>query len=139
MLRFVVAYLVYWWGATHRYFGHRTGRLNEYEAAERYFSKALEIEETLRMPRLGRGNLRWREFNRPDEAIADFNILLAADGQDQEALFGRAMAWQAKYDFERALADLDAYLRMPQDEAYWDVAVRTATLIRELLAEQEEG
>jgi len=135
MLRFIWAYLVYTWGGLHRYFGNINNLRSEHEAAVRYFNRAYEIDPTFRRVRVERATLLWRELARLDEALSDFDGLLAEDADYGPALFGRAMVLQEYGRYQEALTDLDTYLALPDPEPYWDEARRTATLLRELLAE----
>lgn len=135
MLRYIRAYLVYTWGGLHRYFGNMNHLRSEHETAVRYFNRAYEIDPTFRRVRLERATLLWRELARSDEALADFNELLAEDPDYGPALFGRALVLQEYGRYQEALTDLDAYLALPDPQPYWDEARRTAALLRELLAE----
>ena len=108
---------------------------SEHEAAVRYFSRAYEIDPTFHRVRLERATLLWRELSRPDDALADFDALLDEDSDYGPALFGRARVLQEYGRYQDALIDLDAYLALPDPEPYWGEARRTATLLRELLAE----
>jgi tetratricopeptide (TPR) repeat protein len=135
MLRFIWAYLVYTWGGLHRYFGNTNNLRSEHETAVRYFTRAYEIDPTFRRVRLERATLLWRELGRPDEALADYDGLLDEDPDYGPALFGRALVLQENGRYQQALNDLDRYLALPEPEPYWDEARRTATLLRELLAE----
>jgi tetratricopeptide (TPR) repeat protein len=117
---------------------------SEHELAVRYFGRAFQIDPSFRRARLERGILLWRELNRPDEAIADFNALLATDPEYGPALLNRAMVTQGRGRYEAALVDLTAYLKLPETEieGYRREAERTAALLRELVetrSEQPEG
>jgi tetratricopeptide (TPR) repeat protein len=89
---------------------------------------------------LERGILLWRELGRLDEATADFDALLAEDPSYGLALLNRALVAQERGRYQAALEDLEAYLRLPNnDEGYEAVAVRTAALLREIVGEEEEA
>ncbi|MCP4427029.1 MAG: hypothetical protein GY803_21270 [Chloroflexi bacterium] len=135
MLRFIRAYLVYTWGGLHRYFGNKNSLRREHETAVRYFTRAYEIDPTFHRVRLERATLLWRELGRSEEALADFDALLAENPAYGAALFGRALITQEYGRYQDALDDLDAYLALPDPEPYWDEARRTAALLQELLAE----
>ncbi len=135
MLRFIWAYLVYTWGGLHRYFGNKNYMRREHETAVRYFTRAYKIDPDFRRAKLERATLLWRELGRKDEALADFDSLLADDSEYGPALFGRAMVLQENGRYQDALTDLDAYLALPDPEPYQDSAARTAALLRDLLAE----
>ena len=138
MIRFIWAYLVYTWGGLHRLFGHKNHVRREHETAVRYFSRAYEIDPTFRRVRLERGVLLWRELGRAEEAMADFDALLAEDPHYGPALFSRALAAQENGRYQAALNDLDAYLALPDPEPYWNEAARSAALLRELLEDAAE-
>ena len=134
MKRFIWAWLVYTWGGLHRYFGNKNNLSSEHEAAVRFFTRAYEIDPSFRRVRLERGILLWRELGRADEALADFDALLAEDDGYGPALLNRAMVAQDQGRYEAALADLDAFLLLEEGEgqAYREQAKRTATILREL-------
>jgi tetratricopeptide (TPR) repeat protein len=116
MLRFLWAYLVYTWGGLHRYFGNQNSLRSEHEAAVRYFSKAYAIDPTFRRVRLERGVLLFRELGRMEEALADFDALLAEDPTYAPALFNRALLAQQNGRYHDALADLKAYTALSPNE-----------------------
>jgi len=134
MLSTVWAYLVYTWGGLHRYFGNQSHIRSEHETAVSYFARAYTIAPDYRQARLARGVLLSRELGRYDEALAEFNWLLARDAADGEAMLNRAMVYQQIGDFEAALADFEAYAA--QGGVHVDEAERTAVILRELLAEK---
>lgn len=139
MLRFFWAWLIYTWGGLHRYFGNKSNLRREHEAAVRYFTRAYNIDPSFRRVRLERGILLWRELARPEEALADFDALLAEDANYGPALLNRAMVAQNQGRYSVALADLEAFLALPEDEAgaYRREAARTAALLREMIDAQD--
>ena len=82
MVRYLWAYMLYLWGGTRRHIGIRNSNRGEHMAAARAFGRALAVNPRFRPARLARGIVLWRELNQFDEAIADFDTLLAADAQD---------------------------------------------------------
>jgi len=138
MFRFVRAWLIYTWGGLHRYFGNQNNMRSEHEAAVRYFTRAYNIDPTWRRARLERGILLYRELQRLDEALVDFDALLADDPTYGPALFNRAMLAQEAGRYQDALADLEAYLRLPGEE-YQAEATRIATFLRQLIEEKDGG
>ena len=135
MLRFIYAWLVYTWGGLHRYFGNKNSMGSEYERAVHYFSRAYEIDPSLRQARLARAVLCFRELGRPQEALADLNALLETDPDDAEALLNRAMLAQENGRYQDALTDLQNYLALG-DTAYTEEARRMAELLEALLDER---
>jgi tetratricopeptide (TPR) repeat protein len=134
MLRFMYAWLVYTWGGLHRYFGNQNSMRSEHERAVHYFSRAYEIDPDFRQARLARAILYFRELGRPQEALADFNALLAADPTYAEALLNRAMLAQEHGRYQDALDDLQAYLQLAPDQHLIEVQ-RMATTLQALLDE----
>jgi tetratricopeptide (TPR) repeat protein len=135
MLRVALAQFYYLWGSLHRNFGNQTSFAREHLAAVRCFERAYELNPALREARLSRGIILWRELGRPEEALADFDALVAADAFYGPARLNRAMARQELGRYSEALADLTAFLALPdQAEEYRQVASRTQALLKELLA-----
>lgn len=136
--RLIRSRAVYMRGSLHRYFGNRAGFRREHEYAVRCFSRAYELDPDLREARLDRGILFWREMGRIEEALADFEALLAVDGTYGPALLNRGLALQAAGRYQEALADLEAYLMLPgNDPNYAVYAGRIAHILRELQPDTE--
>jgi tetratricopeptide (TPR) repeat protein len=136
MIRFALARIYYMWGSLHRNFGNRSSFKREHLSAIKRFTQAYEADPSLREARLDRGIILYRELGLHDDAMADFNALLAEDPQYGPALLNRAMAAQESGLYPEALADLDAYLALPvENEEYRRVAERTAALMREIVEE----
>ena len=136
MLRFLWAYLVYTWGGLHRLFGNRSSIRSEHEAAVRYFTKAYEIDPTFQRVRLERGILLFRELGLYDEALADFNFLLAEESDYSNlALLNRALLHQQNAQFEEALTDIDAFLEQNHDD-YYAEAVRIRNVLHAVLSDE---
>jgi tetratricopeptide (TPR) repeat protein len=135
MLRFLWAYLVYTWGGLHRLFGNRNSMRSEHEAAVRYFTKASEIDPTFHRVRLERGILLFRELGRFDEALSDFNFLLAEESDYSNlALLNRAIIHQQNARFDDALSDLNAFLELPADD-YYNEAIRMRDVLQTMLSD----
>ncbi len=136
MWRIIWARILYMWGSLHRNFGNRSSFNREHQQAVRRFSQAYEMDPDLREARLDRGILLYRELGLLDEAKADFDALLDDDPAYGPALLNRAMLAQERGHYALALADLDAYLALPQeDDEYWPMASRTAAVLREIVAD----
>ncbi|MEZ4510430.1 MAG: tetratricopeptide repeat protein [Chloroflexota bacterium] len=136
MIRFIWAYLLYTWGGLHRYFGNQNSMRGEHETAVSYFTRALQTDPTFRQARLARGVLLGRELARFEEALADFDALLAADPHDAPALLNRALVLQQNGRFRPALTNLETYLSLPHTDPNREEAQRIAQLLRELIAEE---
>lgn len=131
----VKAYLLYTWGGLHRYFGNQNNVSREYRRAVHYFTRAYETNPSMRQARLARAILLWREMERIEEALSDLDALLEEDATYAPALLNRAMAYQQRGNYRRALRDLESYLKLPPDAAYWNTAVRMERMVRELIEE----
>jgi tetratricopeptide (TPR) repeat protein len=124
------------WGSLHRNFGNKSGYVPEHQAAVRRFSRAYELDPGLRQARLDRGIILYRELGRTDEALADFDSLLAEDPKYAPALLNRALLAQECGRYADALADLEVYLALPvEDKEYWSIASRSADLLREIVSD----
>ena len=140
MWRIIWARILYMWGSLHRNFGNRSSFNREHMHAVRRFSQAYEMDPDLRQARLDRGILLYRELGKHDEARADFDALLDEDPAYGPALLNRALLAQEQGQYALALADLDAYLDLPQEDGeYRRLAERTATVLREVVAELGES
>ena len=136
MLRIVAARVLYMWGSLHRNFGNRSSFKREHRNAIRRFSQAYELDPSLREARLDRGIILYREMGRLDEALADFDALLAEDPDYGPARLNRAMVAQERGQYKEALADLEAYLALPGErDEYRAIAERTVVILREVVAE----
>ena len=139
MFRLLLARIYYMWGSLHRNFGNQNSFLREHDAAVRRFTRAYELDPNLREARLDRGIIYFREMTRYEDALADFNALLEEDGEYGPALLNRAMVYQEQGHYQQALADLERFLSLPdEDPEYVAVARRTADLLQELVAELDE-
>jgi len=136
MFRVLLARIYYMWGSLHRNFGNRNSFRREHLSAIKRFTQAYETDPSLREARLDRGIIYYRELGQYDEAMADFDALLVEDPHYGPALLNRAMAAQESGHYRQALSDLELYLSLPADNPeYHRVAERTATLLREIVAE----
>lgn len=135
MLRAVWAYVLYTWGGLHRLFGNANNLRREHERAVHYFGRAFDVNPKMRRARLARAIILWRELGRVDEALADFDALVEADSAYGEALLNRALAQQESGRYAPALDDINAYLELPQDDAYHDLALRLQRLLSETVAD----
>ncbi len=136
-MKFWIAWLIYYWGGVHRYFGLTNGVVQEFERAAACFSRALRLVPDFRDARLALAKVRGRELGQHEKAIADLNILLGRHPQDADALFTRAQFYQDLGRYEAALTDLQAYLRLP-DQPHTDLAARSAAYLRAIVADGEQ-
>lgn len=138
MWRVIKAYLLYTWGGLHRYFGNQNNLPAEHERAIHYFTRAYEANPAMQEARLARAVILWREMERMDEALADFDALLADDPQCAPALLNRALLLQQTGRYVHALEDLERYLALPLDDEYRDLALRIEPLLRDLAETKED-
>lgn len=140
MYRMILARIYHMWGSLHRNFGNQSNLSDEHRAAVRRFSQAYDLDPGFRKARLDRGILLYREMGLLEEALEDFNALLVEDPEYRPALLNRAMVYQEGGRFSEALADLEVYLDLPvEDEEYWQIASRTAALLRDVIDELSES
>lgn len=136
MFRLLLARMHYMWGSLHRNFGNHSSFVREHEAAVRRFTRAYQLDPNLRQARLDRAIVCFRELSRLDEALADFDALLAEDPHYGAALLNRAMLAQERGQYRQALTDLETFLTLPDEEQeYVVVAQRTAVILRDLVSE----
>lgn len=133
MWRIVKSYLLYTWGGLHRYFGNMNNIPHEHRRAVHYFTRAYETNPSMRRARLARAIILYREMDRLQEAIADFDALLQEDARYGPALLNRAMAHQQAGNYRMALDDLQAYLQLPQIDEYRDLALRLRGLLQDVV------
>lgn len=139
MLKFLWSWALYTWGGLHRYFGIANTMPSEYERAIHYFSRAYEVDPTFTAARLQRGVLLSRELGRHEEALADFDAILAELPNEPAALLNRGLALQAHGRFHEALVDLEAYLSLPQQEQHFEETQRLVQTLRALTQELDEN
>ncbi len=140
MYRTILARIYYMWGSLHRNFGNQSSFNREHRSAVRRFTQAYEMDPSLRKARLDRGIIFYREMGMLDEAMDDFDGLLEEDPTYSPALLNRAMVYQERGFYTEALSDLEAYLALPmEDEEYWQIASRTADLLKEIVAEMSNS
>ncbi|MBI5930425.1 MAG: tetratricopeptide repeat protein [Chloroflexi bacterium] len=85
---------------------HRT----DFQATERWFTRALNLDNGYQLARFNRGVLRWRELDDWAGAIADFTTLLAQNSDYVDALFNRAMTYARAGNFHSAIEDFEHFL-----------------------------
>lgn len=128
-----------WWayqqGLMLRFMGHRGLQRGLYARSAEAFSNAIRFVPDFAEAYLARGLLYWRELQAPEQAIADFSMLLTVDPRRAEALFYRAMAHQARGDYAQAALDLRAALAQGQYEAWYANAQHQLATVEAILEE----
>lgn len=133
--RVIYSYLLYTWGGLHRYFGNQNMMSEEYERAVHYFGRAYELNPKFTYARLQRAILLGRELQRYDEALAEFDALLAEEPENGAALVNKALVLQVNGRYREALNSLETYLQLPDENEYRMEANRIAEQLRAIITE----
>ncbi len=136
--RVIYSYLLYTWGGLHRYFGNQNVLSGEFERAVHYFGRAYELNPQFTYARLQRAVLLGRELQRYDEALAEFDALLAEEPENGAALVNKALVLQVNGRYQEALNSLETYLQLPDQDEYRREANRIAEQLRAIIAELDE-
>ncbi len=123
-LRRIVAAWYHLWAMAYHYRGNVTGKLSEYQHAEANLSQALLWNPNRAAFYLERGILRWRELNRPQDAVKDLTLALTLDPALHEARFNRGVAYQQMQAYDLARADFRAYLSAVAASPWREYAAR---------------
>lgn len=86
-----------------------------YERAVDAFTRAIEIDPLFADAYMQRGVLYWREIQNYHRAIRDLGQVLELDSERTEALYYRALAYQARGDFDQAIMDYERFLVASSD------------------------
>lgn len=111
---------------------------SEHELAVRYFSKALAIAPGFQQARLARGVLLARELGQLEAALADFDAVLQAEPENGEALLNRALVLQQNGRYQQAIADLTAYLALPERDGHYEEGKQILRLLQEMVADEPD-
>ncbi len=133
--RAVYSYLLYTWGGLHRYFGNQNVLPGEFERAAHYFGRAYALNPQFTYARLQRAVLLGRELQRYDEALAEFDALLAEEPGNGAALVNKALILQVNGRYREALNSLETYLQLPDENEYRLEANRIAEQLRAVVEE----
>jgi tetratricopeptide (TPR) repeat protein len=106
----------------HRHYGIVHADKAEFLSAVEHYGKAIKLNPGLGAAYLERGILEWRELGRATHAVRDLTAALALRPNWPDALFNRAMAYQATGDYQSAMTDLAAYLDQGDDTWRHDAA-----------------
>ena len=139
MWRVIKAYLFYTWGGLHRYFGNQNNLATEHRRAVHYFTRAYETNPEMQQALLARAVLLGRELEQTEAALADLQVLLADDPTHGSALFNRALIYQQLGQYQLALADVNAYLRVPQTDGYRESARHMRRLLEAVLEDEADS
>ncbi|MGD8397413.1 MAG: tetratricopeptide repeat protein [Anaerolineae bacterium] len=110
-------------GDTHRHFGNQYGNRDEHWAAIENYTRAVELDPGYAQAYYSRGVIYWREIGNHYRAIQDLTRVIELDPSCAQAHFNRAIAHQLRHDLDLAIADLEHYLSVGQDE-YWLASAR---------------
>lgn len=129
MIRKFLAYWLYNWAIIQRYRGLRRQKRKRFEAAERYFTRALKLNENHIRARVNRGLVRWRELDDWAGAIKDFTTLLEQQPDYHLARFYRGMAFHRGGNYQAAAQDLYDFIRLaPKSRWAYDAQIQLDSL-----------
>ena len=89
--------------------GNAFGGLGQHSDADGALTTAIALEPRSYVARFNRGLCRLQQ-QKPLEAVADFDLVLATNPKLVCGLLNRALAYEAAQEYELALADLDAVI-----------------------------
>ena len=118
----VRARLYLWSGRIHRHYGIVHADRNEFVSAIEDYGKAVKMNPSLDIAYLERGTILWRELGRATHAIRDLTFALNSRPNWPDALFNRALAYQAAGNYEAAMDDFSSYLEQGDDRWRHDAA-----------------
>ena len=121
----------------HRHWGNLGSGRVAYQSAVDCFTRAIELDPRFVNAYYQRGILYWREIQNYHHAIRDMTRVLGLDPDWTEALFIRALAYQARGDFEQAIADYEMFLAQDSDSTWRESAQIQLDGARELHAARE--
>jgi len=121
----------------HRHWGNQGAGRPAYERAVDHFTRAIEIDPQFVDAYFQRGVLYWREIQNYHRAIRDLTRVLELDPERTHALFNRALAYQARGDFDQAIADFERFLAVDGDSSWRESAEIQLSGARELRAARE--
>lgn len=116
------AYGCYWMGIVQHYRGNARDDVVAYDRAVLWYQRALDLDPSLAQARLDQGIIYWRELDHPRRAVIEFSRLLVRGTKQEATLFNRAVAYQQLGDYEHALADFRAYLKIGQHSHHREYA-----------------
>ncbi len=124
-----VAYCLYHWAVIQRYRGLRRRKRQRFEAADRYFTRALKLNQRYLKARVNRGLVRWRELDDWAGAIDDFTQVLSQHPDYHIARFYRGMAFHRTGDYRAAAQDLHDFIRLaPNSRWAYDAQIQLDSL-----------
>jgi tetratricopeptide (TPR) repeat protein len=121
----------------HRYWGNTGSGRIAHERAVEAFSRAIEIDPYFADAHMQRGILYWREIQNYHHAIRDMTRVLELDPDRAEALYHRALAYQARGDFDQAIADYERFLAVAGESVLRESAQIQLEGVRELRSARE--
>jgi tetratricopeptide (TPR) repeat protein len=110
-------------------------RLRQFEAAEKYYLRAIEGDPRYALARFNLGNL-YDELGQPEKAEEWYRSALALDPGYGDAHFNLALLCEKKGEVLRAVHHWRAYLKLDRSSSWADIArrelerLKEATLIR---------
>ena len=89
---------------------------NDFNAALKYYSKAIELEPANMVVVLARAGVLTL-LKKYDDAMKDTNVVLKAEPQNAKALTMRGSLYNVKGDYKKALKDIDAAIKTDPNHA----------------------
>ena len=102
----------------HRYYGNRDHLPSEHMRAIEALNRAIACDPTNARAYLVRGILWWRELDHPRRAVLDLTEAYRLNPRLAEARFNRGVAYQQLREYDKAIADFEAYLEVG-NHPYW--------------------
>jgi tetratricopeptide (TPR) repeat protein len=113
-----------WLADAHRHFGNEYGNRQEYQAAVNNYTRAIARDPQYAQPYYSRGILYYRELGESERGVQDLTRAIELNPQWARAYFNRALARKLLGEFDPAIADLEWYLQIGQDEFWLEAARR---------------
>lgn len=120
----VLSRFLCWLADAHRHFGNEYGNRLEYQAAVNNYTRAIARDPQYAQPYYNRGILYYRELGEHKGAVQDLSRAIELRPQWARAYFNRGLAHKMLGGAEQAVADLEMYVEMGQDEFWLDAARR---------------
>jgi tetratricopeptide (TPR) repeat protein len=102
--------------------GEAYQKSNQLDLAFQDYTRAIELLPGHKNIKFIYSNRAWVQYSREkyDGAVADFSEAIKLDTEFDSAYFGRAIVWQTKKDYHRALGDAKEAARLKPAEKKYD-------------------
>lgn len=123
--------------AFHRHQGNLGNGRRAYQSAVDHFTRAVDLDPAFADAYMQRGILYWREIQNYHHAIRDLTHVLEIDADRTDALYYRALAYQARNDYDQAIADYERFLAIGPQSTWRESAQIQLEGARELRQARE--